>query len=139
MTTLIVLSAAAGPFLGIAGILWLVGAMRERRRCAIARQIDLTDEIHRELGAAAAPFVRARARGRWQVRVAVPLDCPDTVGALVRIIQAFFTSRDGAGAADLEIVLTPRAAGRWPALTDAGRHLRRPVSVGAARMIGAGR
>lgn len=139
MTTLLVLSAAAAPFLGIAGIFRLVGAVRERRQRAIVRQIELTDEIHRELGAAAAPFVRERARGRWQVRVAVPLDSPGTVGALVRIIQAFFTSRDGAGAAGLEIVLTPRAAGRWPALTDADRHLRRPVSVGAPRMIGAGR
>lgn len=139
METLIVLVTVAGPFLGIAGIFWLAGAMRERRRRAIARQIELTDEIHRELGAAAAPFVNARARGRWQVRVAVPLDSPGTVGAVVRIIQAFFNSRGDVGAAGLEIVLTPRAAARWPALADADRHAGRPVSVGTPRMIGAAR
>ena len=70
MTTVMVLSAAAAPFLGIAGVFWLVGAVRERRRRAIARQIALTDKIHLDLGAAAAPFVRERARGGWQVRVA---------------------------------------------------------------------
>ncbi len=139
MTTVLVLAATAAPFLGIASVFWLVGAMRERRRRAIARQIALTDEIHRELGAAAAPFVRERARGGWHVRVAVPLDSPGTVGALVRIIEAFFASCDGAGATGLEIVLTPRAASRRPAMTSTARRPGPSVNVGAARTISAAR
>jgi hypothetical protein len=138
MTTLVALLAAAAPFLGIAAIFWLTGAVRERRRRAIARQIELTDEIHRELGAVAAPFVRERARGRWQVRVAVPLESPARVGAVVRIIQAVFTARDG-GAAALEIVLTPRPAGRRPALAGPGQAIGHTFGAGAPRMIGAAR
>ncbi len=138
MTTLIALVALAAPFLGIAGIFWLTGALRERRLRAVARQIELTDEIHRELGAAAAPFVRERARGRWQVRVAVPLDSPARVGAVVRIIQAFFAARDG-GAAGLEIVLTPRSASRRPALAGPGQAIGHAFGAGAPRMIGAAR
>ena len=89
MTTLIVLSTAAAPLLAIVGLFRLVGGIRGRRRRCIARQIALTDEIHRELGAAAAPFVHQRGRSGWLVRVAVPLDSPPTVAAIVGIIQAF--------------------------------------------------
>ena len=139
MTTLIVLSTAAAPLLAIVGLFRLVGGIRGRRWRSIERQIALTDEIHRELGAAAAPFVRERARGGWQVRVAVPLDSPPTVAAIVGIIQAFFTARDGAAATALEIVLTPRAARLRPATPDAGRPLGRSVTLSAPRMVGASR
>jgi hypothetical protein len=139
MTTLIVLSTAAAPLLAIAGLFRLVGGIRGRRRRAIARQIALTDEIHRELGAAAAPFVHQRGRSGWLVRVAVPLDSPPTVAAIVGIIQAFFTARDGAAATALEIVLTPRAARLRPATPDAGRPLGRSITLSAPRMVGASR
>ena len=139
MTTLIVLSTAAAPLLAIVGLFRLVGGIRGRRRRAIARQIALTDEIHRELGAAAAPFVHQRGRSGWLVRVAVPLDSPPTVAAIVGIIQAFFTARDGAAATALEIVLTPRATRLRPALADAGRQVGRPVTVSAPRTVGAAR
>ena len=139
MTTLIVLSTAAAPLLAIVGLFRLVGGIRGRRRRAIARQIALTDEIHRELGAVAAPFVHQRGRSGWLVRVAVPLDSPPTVAAIVGIIQAFFTARDGAAAPAVEIVLTPRAARLRPALADAGRQVGRPVTVSAPRTAGAAR
>ncbi|OGK89926.1 MAG: hypothetical protein A2X51_04670 [Candidatus Rokubacteria bacterium GWC2_70_24] len=140
MTTLIVLSTAAAPLLAIVGLFRLVGGIRGRRRRAIARQIALTDEIHRELlGAAAAPFVHQRGRSGWLVRVAVPLDSPPTVAAIVGIIQAFFTARDGAAATALEIVLTPRVARLRPATPDAGRPLGRSITLSAPRMVGASR
>ena len=139
MTTLIVLSTAAAPLLAIVGLFRLVAGIRGRRRRAIARQIALTDEIHRELGAAAAPFVHQRGRSGWLVRVAVPLDSPPTVAAIVGIIQAFFTARDGAAATALEIVLTPRAARLRPATPEAGRPLGRSVTLSAPRMVGASR
>lgn len=61
-------------------------AWRERRReMAIARQIEITDAIHRELGAVTAPTVRPGTAGSWQVSMAVPVDRPDTLGALVQI------------------------------------------------------
>ncbi|MEK7444850.1 MAG: hypothetical protein AABZ70_08335 [candidate division NC10 bacterium] len=122
MTTLIVLSTAAAPLLAIVGLFRLVGGIRGRRWRSIERQIALTDEIHRELGAAAAPFVHQRGRSGWLVRVAVPLDSPPTVAATA-----------------LEIVLTPRAARLRPATPDAGRPLGRSVTLSAPRMVGASR
>ena len=139
MTTLIVLSTAAAPLLAIVGLFRLAGGIRGRRRRSIERQIALTDEIHRELGAAAAPFVHQRGRSGWLVRVAVPLDSPPTVAAIVGIIQAFFTARDGAAATALEIVLTPRVARLRPATPDAGRPLGRSITLSAPRMVGASR
>ncbi|MDP2626531.1 MAG: hypothetical protein Q8Q58_06435 [Candidatus Rokubacteria bacterium] len=139
MTTLIVLSTAAAPLLAIVGLFRLAGRIRERRRRSIARQIALTDEIHRELGAAAAPFVHQRGRSGWLVRVAVPLDSPPTVAAIVGIIQAFFAPRDGAAATALEIVLTPRAAIRRPAMMSPARRFGPSVNVRAPRVIGAAR
>ena len=78
-------------------------------------------------------------RSGWLVRVAVPLDSPPTVAAIVGIIQAFFTPRDGAAATALEIVLTPRAARLHPATPEAGRPLGRSVTLSAPRMVGASR
>src|SRR5713226_3908445 len=78
------------PFLAVAGLLWLAGQIRERREACIARQIALTDAIHRELGAAAAPEVRRSRSREWIVSVRVPLDREETVGAITRITHDVF-------------------------------------------------
>lgn len=70
----------------VTGLLTLAHAVGRRRDRVIARQIALTDAIHRELGAVAAPVLRQRGRS-WQVRVGVPLERFALVARLVEIVQ----------------------------------------------------
>ena len=71
-----------------------------------ARQIELTDAIHRELGAVAAPTVHPGARGSWRVVMAVPVDRPETLGALVRITDRVISRAERAAGRRVEIALT---------------------------------
>jgi len=95
------------PFLVVAGLLWLTGRIRVRREACIARQIALTDAIHRELGAAAAPEVRRGAR-EWIVSVRVPLHREGTVGAITRITHDVFRRLEGEDPLRLRVVLRPQ-------------------------------
>jgi hypothetical protein len=99
---------AVMPVLAVAGVLWVTRRVERRRAASVARQIGLTDAIHRELGAAAAPVVRLSWRGRWTVSMAVPLEREATVGALVRLVHQAFSALDRADAPRFRIVLTPR-------------------------------
>jgi hypothetical protein len=65
------------PVAVLVGLLKLVDALQQRRAAVIARQIEVTDAIHREFGAIVAPIVR-RVRGGW--RVTLPMD-PGRPGA----------------------------------------------------------
>jgi hypothetical protein len=94
------------PFLAVGGLLWLSGRIRRREAVRINRQIALTDAIHWELGAAAAPEVRQGWLGGWTVSVSVPFQQEATVGAVVRITHEFFSKLDS-DAPRLRIVLTP--------------------------------
>ena len=107
MEVLLGLLAVASPFVGIGVALWLTGRAHRRREAARARQVTLTDAIHRELGAVAAPVVDPRGRRGWRVAMAVPIDRPVTVAALVRITARVLD------AAAIEIVLTPQEATVW--------------------------
>ena len=72
MTTLTaVLVVLVLPVAALVTLLKIVDAVQRRRDTRIARQIEVTDAIHREFGAIVAPFVR-RARGGW--RVTLPMD-----------------------------------------------------------------
>jgi hypothetical protein len=95
------------PFLVVASLLRVSGRVRARREAAIARQIVLTDAIHRELGAAAAPVVRRSALGEWTVSVRVPLHREGTVGAVTRIIHDVFRRLDREDPPRLRVVLRP--------------------------------
>ncbi len=97
------------PFLGVGGLMWVSERIERRRTERIACQIMLTDAIHRELGAAAAPVVRQTRRDGWMVSMAVPIDSDAIVAALVRITHRFFSERDGVDTPRLRIVLMPRA------------------------------
>jgi len=77
------------------------------REVAAARQIRLTDAIAWELGAIAAPVVRRRLLGRWQVRVGVPVDRPATVGRLVAIVHRVL-AEESPRRARYELILTPQ-------------------------------
>ena len=107
---------ALTPFLVVLALLRLAESVSVRRDARYARQIALTDAIHRELGAVAAPMVSRRPGGGWLVSMAVPLDRPGTTAAIVRITERMF-ARDG-GVDPLRILLTPAAT--------------RPVSAGSS-------
>lgn len=92
----------------------LVRRVQRGRAEAVARQIELTDAIHRELGAVVAPFVTRGRRGRWRVSIAVPLERPALVGAVLGIVRAVFPGR-------FDLVLTPRESPARPETREPGR------------------
>lgn len=89
-------------------LLRLVDRLDRRRAEVVARQIELTDAIHRELGAVVAPRVTRRPRGRWRVSIAVPLDRPALVGRVLDVVRGAFRG-------PFDLVLTPRPPCARPA------------------------
>src|SRR5256886_2582204 len=79
----------------------LTARVERRRAAVIARQIELTDAIHREVGALVAPWVMRRPGGAWRVRIAVPFERPAVVEAIVAVVRRTFTGR-------FDLVLTPQ-------------------------------
>src|SRR5258708_22006520 len=73
------------PFLAIWGLLRLARAVEQRRDDRVARQIALTDAIHRELGAAAAPNVRRTWSGEGVVSMRLPLPRRGALGPITPI------------------------------------------------------
>jgi hypothetical protein len=118
------------PFLAVGSLLWLSRRVGQRRSAGITRQIALTDAIHREIGAVAAPEVRQAWVGGWTVSMAVPLEQEGTVGAVVRIAHELFSNLDRVEAPRLRIVLAPRE--RRPV-----RRAARPVGLGRSARAGA--
>jgi hypothetical protein len=114
------------PFLAVVGLLWLTGRIRMRREACIARQIVLTDAIHRELGAVAAPEVwRGRSR-EWIVSVRVPLHREETVGAITRITHDVFRGLEREDPLRLRMVLRPQES----------RPRARTMAMGSTRTAG---
>ncbi len=95
------------PFLAVWVLLRVAGAVERRRLHRVTRQISLTDAIHRELGAAAAPEVRRTWTGEWVVSVRVALSRESTVGTIARITGDLFRSLDGGDAPRVRLVLRP--------------------------------
>jgi hypothetical protein len=96
------------PFAAVMTLLWLARVIGERREAGVTRQIMLTDAIHRELGAVAAPEVtRSWARG-WIVSVRLPFHRADPVGAITRITHDLFRRLDREDLPRLRLVLIPR-------------------------------
>ena len=104
--TLLAIVVTTIPLLIVVGLLRLADRVQRRRDARLARQIELTDAIHREMGAVAAPMVEKCRGGGWLVRVMVPFDRPAVVAAILQIIGRVFASSDGRDS--LQIVLTPR-------------------------------
>jgi len=124
-STLLTVAVAATPLVTIVGLLRLMDWIQRKREARYARQIELTDAIHRELGAIAAPTVHRRRGGGWLVHMTVPLHRPAVVAALLRVTDQVFASR-----AAFEIVLTP--APPSPASLGASPSARRrPLQSGA--------
>jgi hypothetical protein len=103
---------AAIPFVAVSALLRLVERRQDRRDLQRNQQIMLTDAIHWELGAVAAPVVSRRRDGGWRVSMAVPIDRPAVVAALLRVTARHFASEKAAER--LEIVLRPDTFGVRP-------------------------
>ena len=104
------IATALTPFAVVAGLLRLAEHVSRRRESESAQQIRLTDAIHREVGAVAAPVVRRDWGGRWLVSMAVPLDRPGTTAAIVRITERMFAQQVADRTDQLRIVLAPATA-----------------------------
>ena len=109
LTALVVLAI---PFLAVSALLMLAERREDRRASARDRQIALTDAIHWELGAIAAPTVTRRPRGGWRVSIPVALERPAVVAAILRVTACYFAAEKTAER--LEIVLTPPFRGSAP-------------------------
>src|SRR5262245_62468445 len=96
MTVLLAaLATIAIPFLAVSALLRFSERLQDRQEMARERQIELTDAIHWELGAVAAPVVRRRLFGGWRVSMAIPLDRVGEVGGVVRLSAKLFLSGTG--------------------------------------------
>ncbi|HEU5218193.1 MAG TPA: hypothetical protein VFU23_06010 [Gemmatimonadales bacterium] len=96
------------PFLAVWGLLMVARSVERRREARVARQITLTDAIHRELGAAAAPVVRRTWSGEWVVSVRLGLTREATVGTIARITSELFRRLDRQDPPRLRLVLIPQ-------------------------------
>ena len=103
-TLLAVFVVTLFPLAAVLTLFGLAGWVERRRAAAIARQIDLTDAIHHDLGPVVAPWVTRRPGGRWRVRIAVPFDRPAIVEAVLATVRRVFPE-------DFDLVLTPQEGG----------------------------
>jgi hypothetical protein len=92
MTTMLAISFAVAPLLGLIALLRIVDRVEQRSQERYERQIILTEAIHRELGAVVAPVLSRRHGGGWIVEMAVPLDRPAAVATILRIVDWAFES-----------------------------------------------
>jgi hypothetical protein len=110
MTTLVgIFVIAAIPFVAVSALLKFAERLQDRRDLQRDQQIMLTDAIHWELGAVAAPVVQRRPGGGWRVSMAVPIDRPAVAAALLRVIARHFAAEKAPER--LEIVLRPDTFG----------------------------
>ncbi|MGH7391650.1 MAG: hypothetical protein ACREM3_19650 [Candidatus Rokuibacteriota bacterium] len=113
MLTLVGLAAIAlVPPLLVVALLWLAASVQRRRAALAARQVAVTNAIHRELGAVVAPVAHRRGLGGWELRIAVPLERPELVGPVTITARRALARLDERGADAVPIVLLPRAAAR---------------------------
>ena len=89
METLVGLMLASSPIVLTVALLAAAERRDRRVRAEVGRQIALTDALHARLGALLAPVVRRQGRG-WQVSVAVPIERPSVVGAVLATADEVF-------------------------------------------------
>ena len=109
---LVVLIAGLWPVALVLALLqWATRAQRTRE-AALARQIALTDAVHRELGAVVAPTVSRGRRGAWRVAIAVPFSQPVVVATVLSIVHRELMAGRWDGRRDAEVVLTEQTLPR---------------------------
>src|SRR2546422_11015096 len=92
-TLLAVVVVRLSPLAVVLTPLLLASRVERRRAAVIARQVELTEAIHRDLGAVVAPFVTRRPGRRWRVRIAVPFERPAVVEAVLAVGPPTFRGR----------------------------------------------
>lgn len=118
LTATAVVVLLALPMAFTLGLLALATRIQRRRDEVIVRQIMVTDAIHREVGAVAAPVVQRRRGRRWRALIPVPFAHADLVGTVAAIAQRVLAEADPASR--VEVLLTPQPAahrsGAWTPL-----------------------
>lgn len=112
-TEITMIMIALLPFLAVWALLDVSRRVQRRREEQVARQIALTDAIHRELGGAAAPEVTRSLRGTWTVSMRLPLHREDVVGVITRLTQDVFRRLDRQDPPRLRLVLIPQTVRPW--------------------------
>ncbi|MBM3220742.1 MAG: hypothetical protein FJZ38_19065 [Candidatus Rokubacteria bacterium] len=85
LSALAALAVLLAPVAGLVALMMALEARQRARDAAAARQIQLTDAIHAELGAVVAPVVEKRAFQPWRVVFAVSEPRRRDVGRLLEI------------------------------------------------------
>lgn len=85
MTLIGIIVLTSAPFLAVVGLLILARIVERRREERTARQVAVTDAIHRELGAVVAPVVDKPVLGPWRVTIPVPFERPALVGSVLAV------------------------------------------------------
>jgi hypothetical protein len=131
MSALASLAVMLTPVLTLVLIFVLAGRARRVREGALARQVAVTDAIHRELGAIVAPFVTRVREGGWQALIAVPFERPAVVERVIVIARATLARLDPARADHIRIVLIPqeRLTRYIPAATSTMARASAPVTA----------
>ncbi|MGH7309418.1 MAG: hypothetical protein ACREK6_12050 [Candidatus Rokuibacteriota bacterium] len=80
-----IVAALTLPLLVLVGLLAVADRLQRRRLRVVARQVAVTDAIHREFGAVVAPVVSKQWGGPWTVLMALPPERWAMAGALVAI------------------------------------------------------
>ena len=91
-----------GPPALIVTLLVLSTHVQRARADVVARQIAVTDAIHRELGAVVAPVMRRGWRA-WELRMAMPLERPNLVAPVLAVAHHALAHYDR----PVRIVLVP--------------------------------
>lgn len=98
--------ALALPLVALAGLLAIADRLHRRRLRVVARQVAVTDAIHREFGAVVAPVVSKRLGGPWTVLMALPPERWAMAGSLAAIAHDVVTAGNGRDRR-IRVVLTP--------------------------------
>ncbi len=110
LTLLGLIAAILVPPAAVIGLLLLTAKIQRAREDAAARQVAVTDAIHRELGPVVAPIVRRRGWRAWELRVAVPLERPAFAGTVLAIAHRTLARFDPRSISRVHFVLVPREA-----------------------------
>lgn len=113
---LVVAAVVVMPLLPVAALLALADSLQRRRARVIAAQVRLTDVIHREFGAIAAPLVQKRPWGAWRIVMTLPPERLAAAGRLVALANEVVRDHESRGDR-VQVVFRGRRAERTGPLT----------------------
>jgi hypothetical protein len=118
MNVLVGILLAALPIVLVLALLRFAARLERREQEAHARQIAVTDAIHRQFGAIVAPTVEPRPHGAWRLTIPVPFERPEVVASVLDVAHQTARALDRADGdrrhapvtrpRPMEIVLTPQ-------------------------------